>query len=376
MKKQLISRNLGVLLLLALPFWTFAHTDTFDDEASKTIVKEFSIDGDAHIKVANKYGQIEVRHWAQNNVKFEVEIKVDAKKNASAQERLESIDVEFYSEGDHVEAVTKFGSDDKKDSWWSNWWKGNKNVKIRVNYIIHVPHSVMLDISNKYGNVYVPTMNNDLNINLKYGDAEIEDVQGMLHFHLGYGNAQVGSVSELDLDLKYGGFEIISTGDAHIHSNYSKITLSQGQNLDWESKYDDINIGTATSLSNEGKYDNFQIESIGETNVDTKYSHIKISEIHDSFDFDTGYGSITLLRVADDFKEGKINCKYTKIHIEESADIEYFLELQRLDPNLSESFVKEKSIKDNKDRTIEGYTGSKNGGKIYIEAKYGELKIR
>lgn len=344
-----------------------------DKDYKKEINKEYSIDADGTVKLNNRYGDINIRTHSKNQVIINVTITTDAPNESRAEEVFDRINVDFSNSSDYVSAKTEIG--DHGSSWWKSMWKGNNNIEFDIHYEVYVPNQVKLDIENRYGNVYLPNMMNDVDLELKYGDAQIGNLSGDLEFDISYGNASINSVEDISIDIGYGDVDINSAKQIQMESKYSDIRIEEAEYLDLESKYDDFRIGTIGTIKNEGKYDEFDIKRVDVFEIDTKYTDIEIRDLGKSGQFYTGYGSIDIDNALPSLESFDVQGRYTNISLTIPSGFEIEFEGDYVKPRFSDSINYTEKDDDDNSVYIKGSHGSNPKAQLNFTMDYGSLKI-
>jgi hypothetical protein len=341
-------------------------------EYSKIVTKEYEVSQEALLTIQNKYGNVEIVSSERNNISFNVEILVEARSQERADDIFKKININFTGTRNQVTAITEY----KEESRGWGWGKSNENYK--VHYVVKVPKTNELDIDNKYGNVSITDIYNDVKLTLKYGNANIQDIGGELSGYLGYvGSCDVGVIGGMvDLDIAYSNFSAEGMAEGNFVSKYSKMVIEKAGALEIDSKYDTYNIQEALSIENVGKYDNFSIEKVGEIEIETKYTHIKIGELTTSGDFDTGYGGVKIKSLGANFESVIIDSGYTGYSIGVNGGFRLDIDTEYSDTNLPSNMTTTNRDKDSNKLKLQGHYKSSNSGLIQAEMRYGHLDIK
>ena len=268
------------------------------------------------------------------------------------------------------------------DSKGGNWWGGNnKSYDFKINYDITIPRSVELDVRNKYGDVYITELENDLSLDVKYGTFTVVKAE-QFDVECKYGGGEIESCKNITADLGYvkegGGFRVGSCGDAQIDSKYSKITIKNAKTVIADAGYDDYNIGTADVFKLDGNYNKIFLEDIGEISTDTRYTNINIDQLRGSADIEMGYGGLDIYNVLAGFKRIVVDSNYgsVKIRVASGASYEVNLDADFAGIEVPENLDVRVRDNDNNSKHIEGRVGSNPTGTIKVTSDYGSIKIR
>lgn len=357
------------LLLVLLPALVWADGDK---EYTKVYKEEYTVALGALLEVKNKYGNVDITTGTGDQIIIEAEVIVEARSESKAQDILDRITIDISGSRSKVSAITEYES--KKKAW--NW---NNNENYKVHYTIQAPADIDINLSNKYGDVAVDNIKGDMDLYLKYGNGIMGDVGGDMEGYLGYVKSfSIESVGEdFDLDIAYSNLDVGTiSGDTDIESKYSEIEIESAQHMDILSKYDEYEIGTATTIDNDGKYDDFRIGEVNVIDTDTKYTKIRIRYLGKVGEFDTGYGSVDIDELADDFQSIEISSGYTGYEIGGGGAFSLTLESKYTSTSLPDGMEYSLRDRDSKRLNLKGYYDTKNSGSINAVMKYGSLKIK
>src|SRR5210317_1002942 len=201
-----------LLLVLFIPA-TLMATDTkkWAHEETKTITKEFDVNSDAVLNISNKYGNVDIASWNENRISIIVTITVKGNKESKVLERIDKIDVEFDASRSAVTAKTKIG---KTSSWG---WGNNNNLSMEINYLVKMPVSNSLNVSNDYGAIFLDDLDGSANISCDYGKINIGELRNMRNnINMDYTNKST--------------IEYLKNGS--INADYSTLHIEKGGNMD------------------------------------------------------------------------------------------------------------------------------------------------
>jgi hypothetical protein len=360
-----------LLLALAIPSLVFARTGK---EFTKSIVKEFEISRDGTVGVINKYGSIDIRTWDAARVKIEVTIKAEAKSQEAANEVFNRISIAFDNGPSVVRATTEI----ETVTGWKSWFNWDDGDEFEINYVVHVPSSVVLELDNKYGDIYVADMNNRASVNLKYGDMKLGSIAGSTIISMAYADGTIQSTQDMNLNLSYSELYAGKTGDLTFNGKYSDLEIETAGNVNATTGYVDVKIQKMGRLTNTGKYDDFVINEAATVDANTKYSGYAISSLTEYADFEMSYGSVSIDYVHPGFRSIDINASYTdvSIDVDDSASFNFDASTKYcgVDHYGLEIYHE---IDKTGEHTVKGFRGSRDAtARITAVMSYGELSIR
>lgn len=238
-------------------------------EYRREISKEFSVSSSPNLHIDNKYGNIRVIEGKENKITFKIEIVGKGSSEKLAKEYAEAVSIDFSQNANSVSAETKLAS------------INCNNCGRSIHYTVIVPKSTVMDLDNKYGNIY------------------LEDVITPLQIQLKYGEFQANSLVATNMDVKYGKATITSCSALNLDSKYSVVNLSQVEMLKVDSKYDKFNIGVVSDFD-----------------LVTGYTDVKINKLNRRFIAnDYKYCKLTIEEIATNFSEIKIDAAYSTLNI-------------------------------------------------------------
>jgi hypothetical protein len=256
---------------------------------SKVISKDFDANANTTLDVNNKYGAIEIENWDKPSIHIDVKVTVEHKSREEANKLLQMINIDFFTEGDLVKAVTRI--DDKFGT--SNIWFGNGNIdgkKFSINYKIMVPKTLNINIKNKYGDIMINEIGGYVEVDLKYGNININkltrgDTKPLNTIIVGYGKASLEECNWLKFSLSYSKASIQRCKALILVSKYSKANIDKASSLVVDSQYDGYNIGSLANLVVSGKYSNYNIQTLSKKlDAEVKYSTIHVNSVSPGFE--------------------------------------------------------------------------------------------
>ncbi len=345
------------------PFWK--------TEFTKNITKEFSISANGDVTISNKYGKVDLKTWSQNKVKIDVTITVDARNQSDADDIFERIQIDFDNGADFVNAATTINS--SKKSYW-----GDGKGEFKIDYVVHMPKTCNLNLSNKYGHSKIAEIDGKAVIDVKYGDLVMDGVNNDCKVTLGYGNGTIVKAGYADIDVKYGKININQADNVDVISKYSKVYIDKASDVKSSSKYDSYRLGSLQELRNEGKYDNFQIDNINLINATSKYSDFDVETLKKEGAFALEYGNLVIGTLLKSFTSLRLDGKYTDFKITTEEGSNYSLDVVanyadvKYPSGIEVTYEKEKGVS----HEVQAYKGSKSASPIKVRVDYGGVKIR
>lgn len=268
-------------------------------EFKKIIRKEFAIHPDGQLIIHNRFGQVHCNNWEKNSISFEITIEVVARNQEEANRMFELISVEFADSPSQVSARTAI--QDRKR---------NQKIRFSIDYSVFMPVSINLDLTNKFGDVFIAEVQGKAKINLSYGKLE----------------ARKFANSDNLLDINFSKANVNWIKGAVALLKYSEMNLDYAGSLMLDSKFSNLDANTIIAL-------NINFEG-GELNLDensslegkTKFSDIDIHRIEQSLDLDIQYGNCDVHEMPPGFSRVAVTNKYGDISIGLDEQAHYHLE--------------------------------------------------
>lgn len=320
-----------IILALLLPVLTIAFTNAAEKEHKREITKEFSVNSSPNLGINNKYGNIRIIEGKENKITFKIEIIGKGKNEKLAKEYAETVSIDFSQNGNTVTAETKLKS------------INCNNCGRSIHYTVIAPKSAIMDLENKYGNIYLDDVITPLDVELKYGD---------LH---------AGTLADTDLDIKYG-----------------KATIKSCTKLDLDSKYSGLKIDKVETLKVDSKYDNFAIGTVSDFSLETGYTDVKIEKLAKRIVANIKYGKLNISEVATNFSEIKIDAGYSRLNIGLTKNHSFKAVLHTKYGNIRANNLTFNDVTLKKEDALVGTAGSNNNpsASVTISASYGDIVFK
>ena len=358
MKTVLHYRNFLTILMI-VPMLSFASSVKKDKhEKEKTIKKEFNVSSDALVEIDNSYGNLDIVTWNENRVVFEITIKTSGGNADKVAEKLDDITVEFNASTNKVSAHTKFNKN-KSSSWW-NWGKNN-NVNMQINYIVKMPISNSVNLSNDYGSINLGKLEGRATISCDYGKIITEALMAdnnVLNFDYTQ-NCSFGYINSAKINADYSGYTVEKAKSLDISADYTQSKIDLVEDIKFNCDYGGITIEKANNILGNGDY-----------------LTTKIGDVYKSASLKADYGSIKIERVNSSANTIKIDSNYTgiKIGLDTDFSFDFEIDLDYASLNGDNDFEFTKKHIESSSKHFAGYKGSTNSGNlIKINSDYGSV---
>jgi len=289
-------KNILILLCLISSQWLIAQS------YSETIKhhRVAYVSPSATLEIINKYGNIHVSTWDEDSVSIDIEFFISEKNESKFKKIKENVDFKISGNSAFLSAETVFGS--KYSSFFSDFKEATNlmstNKSSHIDYFIKVPDYINLKITNRYGNIFIPDYQGNLNIQLSNGDFQAKKITGSNTLDLAFGNVLIDQLEQATLNL-----------------NFSEAQINKAAQLDLSSKTSKVNIKRCNLIKLQSKRDEYIIDHIGFIFGDTYFSKLNILNLDSEFNVVMQYGELTYLGVNPAFKLIRINSEYTNCNL-------------------------------------------------------------
>jgi hypothetical protein len=324
------------------------------DEFTRVIRREFNVNPDAQLTVNNRFGNIHCANWEKNAVSFEVTITVSAADQDEAEKKFKRISVDFTDSPSAVTAITNMQE-------IRNSGKG----RVAIDYRINMPVTVNLDVTNKFGDIY------------------INEVQGKARINLGYGNLNAKKLGNSDnlLDIKFSQARVNWIKGAVLSLKYSGMSLDYAGSLRLDAKYSDLDAEKIIALNVVLEGGKLNMENSSAVESRSKFSDIEIQRIDQSLNLDIQYGSCEVHEMPADFTSVFIRNKYGDVSIGLSDQAKYSLDAELKYCDLDYPREKAKFSLRSTTPTENSYKGTIGGAdspasKVVVHSEYGNISLK
>jgi hypothetical protein len=338
-----------LLIFVLLPGRSSAH-----DDYSKVIKKEYTVNPDAQVILENKFGNIHCNNWDKNLVTVEIRITVSASGQESAEKLLNLVSIVSNGTPAQVEIRTVFGKEG---------FSGNS--KVNVDYTVNMPATVNLNLTNKFGDVFLNDLSGKGNINIAYGNIEVNKLLN----------------SDNVIDIKFGKGDIQYITGAMVALKYSEMKVEYAGSLFVDSKFSNLEGNKIISLSISFEGGNIDVENTSAVTGKSKFSDLNFSHLDKKIDLDIQYGNCDVEEISADFSLVSVRNKYGDVTINIPSGTSYTLDADLkfcdLDfPDEQATFTQK--IATNTSKSFRATVGKKTNpeAKVIIRSEFGNVSLQ
>lgn len=334
-------------------FTPFIHKANAKDDYSKVIRREFTINPTGQLTISNKFGKIQCYNWEKNTVSVEVVITVAASGQKEADRIMERISVDISGTPDQVTAITSITEGKPSNSRFS------------VDYNVNLPSTVDLDLTNKFGDIYINEAQGKAKLNLSYGNLDLK---------------QLGNSDNL-VDLKFGKARIGRIKGAVVLSKYSELDIDYAGSLRLDSKFSDVKARQVIALNVNIEGGDLDLENTSAMESKSKFTDLDIGRIEKSLNLDIQYGDFEVREIPVDFSVITIRNKYAEVNLGISKQAAYSLEADLRFCELSYPSENAKFSYRSTTPTSSNYKGIIGGereqmGKVTVHSEFGDVDLK
>jgi len=302
-----------------------------NSDQARTIQKVYIISRNTPLQIDNRFGSVAVKTWQKNEINVAITIRATQATGDRAAEIIRHVSIIESKSPSQISLTTQI--DKEQSSWWNNLVNTKKHG-VQINYLVYLPASNDLTISNKYGSVSLPDLNGRIRLDVSYGSLKTGKLMGpQANINSSYGSATIGGANDADLAIKYGSLALGEVNKLRLDIGYCG-----------NSRIDYINQSGDIAIRYSGGFHVGLNQGIHTFNMDAAYSSSDIlihPEARFDYEVNVGYGG---------FDRGAS----TVTHEEPDPDSR--------GPKLHKSF--------------QGYFGKAgSGNQVRIDAKYGSVNF-
>ncbi|WP_436514846.1 hypothetical protein [Ekhidna sp. To15] len=327
--------------------------------------RSFAVPENAKVEVVSKYGEVIVRTWNLDSVRFEVVVRAEGKNSSAVSKSMSRVDVKFRKVGSVISAVTEIGSSGGIFGNVINEVGGALGSnKLKVDYQVWMPKGVMLSVENKYGDLYMANLDGRVDLDISHGDIKASNLSSSLNLKHSFGKASFGKLNDGIFTLRGADITIDEASNLNIESGSSEIRVDKIGRIQLNSRNDKIHLLDAEEIMCEGSFTNLTSDLL-----------------RGSARLDFSYGDIYLSRIVKDFNRIDITGKSTDINLilNQASYIKTYIkgpEDQMILPNSMLTMQRE-TFSDEDKISLSGFVGNTNTrhSQLNVEADGGELIV-
>ena len=349
-------RPVWLLLAIAIAAGAAVQAQTYTE--SRRIVRSFPTEAETRLDVTNKYGKVQVIPWKKDSVRIEVDLFVQSNSTSKLEKLQDNIDFEFSGTKYYVIARTNFGS--KYSSFFGDLKELSESIipsknRVEIDYTIRMPANMAVNISNKYGDLYIDDLSGTVNINLSNGDIKVNRLEGEANINLNFGNGIINYYQGGRLTL-----------------SFADIEIKEAITLDVDTRSSELNVEKARILNVSSRRDKISVSELDNIFGDAYFTDIRISKLNEEVNLVSKYGDFRADNISNEFTYINLNSEYTDIDLIFIETAEYSMDIthnQECIVRLPEENGNYEIIDESGEIVrMNGTIGSGNNGRVKITA--------
>ena len=324
----------------------------------------FSAGENDKVEIINKYGEVIVRTWDSDSVKFDVLVRAEGKNSDAVNKSMSKVDIRFRKVGSIISAITEVNKGGGIFGGVLSDVEGVMgNNKLKIDYEIWMPKGVLLSVENKFGDVYLTDLNSKVDLDVSHGDIKAGNLTETLNLKHSFGKASFGKVDKAVVSLRG-----------------SEIEFEEAKSLNFESGSSEIRVDKVGNVQFNSRNDKIRLLDVYEVLCEGSFTDITIDRLRGSSRLDFSYGDIYLSRIDKDFNSVDITGKSTDINLilNQASYIKAFIkgpEDRMILPN--SMLLMQKELFEDGRISLTGDVGNTNinHSQLIIDADGGELVV-
>lgn len=387
--------NVNLNLNVDLSVLKAAHLDYNGSQKSKVFSRTYPAGSNDKVLLSNQYGSMQIRTWDKREVKVDVSIKANGGSEADAQKLLDGVNIEAGKQGDQVIFKTKI------DQSRMGAHSKRARVELKVDYVVYMPGSNDLTLSQNYGNVTMEELSgalyakvqygnfsatnlksNNNYVSVQYGKTDIQNIGKAVIKHQYGSGITIGSVGSIDLDAQYAAVNITTVRtSALIKQQYgSGLNIGTAEQLDLNIQYANATVNTVrTNARINQQYSNLNLGSVGTLDLIAQYTSVTIGSLKGNGNIDMEYNKLSINEVSPQCKSLRIDGDYLVINVGFAnglnADFDVnisYASFKYSDP-ISARLLSDRNASS---KSYAGKIGNGGSGTIKVKSDYGPVLFR
>ena len=255
-----------IVLWMAMALFS-AHVITAQERVSKSVERSFTLSNDGELMLENKYGNINVMGWDQDEVSVKIDIKVNHRKYDMAKDLLRRINPEIKSSSGYISIVSEIAN--KNTGWFADFFNRTNPIdvdrsRVQIDYEVFLPKKAKLKVTNRFGDVLLEDWSGELNTLIEHGDLWINEDLSKADIILKFGKVKARNLNYSSLNLKNGELDMLDAKSLRLNSSGTEINMGDVNSLEIYSNKDDIVIDEVGTIYGNLKFTTLNLERLSE----------------------------------------------------------------------------------------------------------------
>jgi hypothetical protein len=323
------------------------------ETGEKKIHHDIEVNSNALFEVHNYYGDLIVTTEPnRKDISVDITIKLSERNEQRVQAYLDKITIELDQSPDHVQLKTII---DKKGCSFND---------LEIDYIIHMPQQVRVDLNNRYGNIVINQLHRASEIELHYGNMKIDELRD----------------TDNNIKLMYADLKLNSAKSIDIHARYSDVSIDTADKMKGDFMYTDSKIENCEDFQLKTRYGDLHLERSRVVLVDAMYSDIELENVAEDLKITTRYGDLEVSNISKDFQGVEVDGMYSEIELSFESGSAFILsgDLSYAEMSLPSDAEIIKKDKSGAQYALQAQKGTSKtvNKRVEVNSQYGDVKIR
>lgn len=333
-------------------------------ELTQVIEKNYSFSEGQILEIKNKYGKVHVNTWDKPQANIRILIVSKANSRANAQKRLDEVEIKEGTFGQKKQLQTIIPENGIIPS--GALAKTILNRGVSISYEIYVSKEILLEIENRFGDVYLSDREANVDVEVNYGKIIAERLSG----------------DNNSLKLSFGDSDIAYFGGGNMEYAFvQRLYIGEAEALSLNTNSTNAQIGQVGTLNFTGKLGKMDIHEVDRVSGGFSSTLFTIAQLNKSLNMNIKYApGFQIAQVAPGFTSIRIESNFSPIQLNFSRRSTFLLDAQMEFGSINFPSLNKADVTESKNGNFnisEGIIGpeSKAKSKVYIRGKYGNLKI-
>lgn len=231
----------------------------------KKISGRFEVQTGDVLSIENRYGLVHINTWDKNEITVEVTITASAPKEERAAELLDKISVSQKSKENGHRITYK--------TVLANAFTNGKDESYSISYTVNMPKKIQLEVTNKFGDVYLDDFQGKLSMVVDYGALTCNKLTGAdKQIEVKFGSAKISRIEIGSIKMSYSKLSIDKATDIILQNSFGKSEIDYVDRIVLEQKYGDVSIGTVYDMSGSVSFADIDVDKLEtKADMDLKY---------------------------------------------------------------------------------------------------------
>jgi hypothetical protein len=239
------------VLSLALCLWFSSavaqkERKRYEHIKERNINKTYTAAGNS-LSIDNSFGNVEILTWSSNEIKVDIHIEASSDNADMAEKSFNSIAVTDEKKGNNISFKTNTKGNNNKGC-------NNCHNTMSIDYTIHLPANVKLEVENSFGDITIPDYSGEVSLSSKFGNLTAGVLSNVKKVTAEFGTAKIKSMDNVNTVFKFSSIEIENLAGSNTlkfeFCNAAKINFSSNlSELKINESYSTVNLKPTVNLS-------------------------------------------------------------------------------------------------------------------------------